>query len=295
MTGEKPDHARNPAQDEPGALLQAHKPSGRLAGRVAFVTGIGSVGPGWGNGKAIAALFAREGAKVFGIDRDGQAAEAARAAIAPLVAEGGDCEVAMADVSREADVMAAIEACRARFGAIDVLVNNVGIVKLDRITDIDEAEWDRVFAVNVKSAYLTAKHILPEMARKRRGAIVNIASIAAIRYTGVPYITYYATKSAMLGLTRGIALEYAAQGIRANAVLPGLMDTPMVTAGLTSAYATQGDVAGLKQTRATQCPTGRMGDAYDVAAACLYLACDEAKYVTGAELVVDGGITQKYS
>ena len=283
------------ASDDPGALLKAHKPSGRLAGRVAFVTGIGSVGPGWGNGKAIAALFAREGAKVFGVDRDAQAAEEARAAITPLASAGGECAVATADVSRESEVMAAIEACRARFGAIDVLVNNVGIVKLDRITEIDEAEWDRVFAVNVKSAYLTAKHILPEMAQNRRGAIVNIASIAAIRYTGVPYITYYATKSAMLGITRGIALEYAAQGIRANAVLPGLMDTPMVTAGLTSAYATQGDVAGLKQTRATQCPTGRMGDAYDVAAACLYLASDEAKYVTGAELVVDGGITQKYA
>jgi NAD(P)-dependent dehydrogenase (short-subunit alcohol dehydrogenase family) len=295
MTNTNPDNATHPQADDPGMLLAAHKPSGRLAGRVAFVTGVGSVGPGWGNGKAIAALFAREGAKVFGVDRDAGAAEAGREAIMPLVAEGGDCAVATADVSREADVVAAIEACRARFGAIDVLVNNVGIVRLDSITEIDEAEWDRVFAINVKSAYLTAKHILPEMARNRRGAVVNIASIAAIRYTGVPYITYYATKSAMLGLTRGIALEYAAQGIRANAVLPGLMDTPMVTAGLTSAYATQGDVAGLKQTRATQCPTGRMGDAYDVATACLYLASAEAKYVTGAELVVDGGITQKYS
>jgi len=295
MTNANPDNATHPQDDDPGMLLAAHKPSGRLAGRVAFVTGVGSVGPGWGNGKAIAALFAREGAKVFGVDRDAGAAEAGREAIMSLVAEGGDCAVATADVSREADVVAAIEACRERFGAIDVLVNNVGIVKLDRITEIDEAEWDRIFAINVKSAYLTAKHILPEMARNRRGAVINIASIAAIRYTGVPYITYYATKSAMLGLTRGIALEYAAQGIRANAVLPGLMDTPMVTAGLTSAYAKQGDVAGLKQTRATQCPTGRMGDAYDVATACLYLASDEAKYVTGAELVVDGGITQKYT
>jgi len=287
--------ADNLAKD-PETLLESHTPSGRLAGRVAFVTGIGSVGPGWGNGKAIAALYAREGAKVFGVDINPDAAEEACAAIrAVSAADSGECAVMACDVTQEDQVAAAIAACRARFGAIDVLVNNVGIVKLDRVTEIDADDWDRVFAINVKSAFLTAKHILPEMEERGRGAVVNIASIAAIRYTGVPYVTYYATKSAMLGLTRAIALEYAGKGVRANAVLPGLMDTPMVTAGLTSAYATQGDVAGLKQTRAAQCPMGRMGDAYDVATACLYLASDEAKYVTGAELVVDGGITQKYA
>lgn len=281
---------------DPGTLLASHRPSGRLAGRVAFVTGIGSIGPGWGNGKAIAALYAREGAKVFGIDLNQKAADEACEAIRAIsAADGGDCAVMAADASQEDHVAAAIAACRERFGEIDVLVNNVGIVKLDRITEIDADEWDRVFAINVKSAYLTAKHILPAMEARGRGAVVNIASIAAIRYTGVPYVTYYATKSAMLGLTRAIALEYAPKGIRANAVLPGLMDTPMVTAGLTSAYARQGDVDGLKQARAAQCPMGQMGDAYDVATACLYLASDEAKYVTGAELVVDGGITQKYA
>jgi len=288
--------AADDTSTNPQTLLESHRPSGRLAGRVAFVTGIGSVGPGWGNGKAIAALYAREGAKVFGVDINPDAAEEACAAIRAIsAADGGECAVMACDVTQEDQVAAAIAACRARFGAIDVLVNNVGIVKLDRVTEIDAADWDRVFAINVKSAYLTAKHILPEMEERGRGAVVNIASIAAIRYTGVPYVTYYATKSAMLGLTRAIALEYASKGVRANAVLPGLMDTPMVTAGLTSAYATQGDVAGLKQTRAAQCPMGRMGDAYDVATACLYLASDEAKYVTGAELVVDGGITQKFA
>jgi len=281
---------------DPRILLESHRPSGRLAGRVAFVTGIGSIGPGWGNGKAIAALYAREGAKVFGIDLNASAAEEACEAIRAISAsEGGECAVMAADAAREEDVVEALAACRTRFGEVDVLVNNVGIVKLDKITEIEADEWDRVFAINVKSAYLTAKHVLPAMEARGRGAVVNIASIAAIRYTGVPYVTYYATKSAMLGLTRAIALEYASKGVRANAVLPGLMDTPMVTAGLTSAYATQGDVAGLKQTRAAQCPMGRMGDSYDVATACLYLASDEAKYVTGAELVVDGGITQKYA
>ncbi|MGY6567590.1 MAG: SDR family NAD(P)-dependent oxidoreductase [Salinarimonas sp.] len=288
--------AADDTSTDPETLLESHRPSGRLAGRVAFVTGIGSIGPGWGNGKAIAALYAREGAKVFGIDLNANAAEEACAAIRAMSAsEGGECAVMAANAAQEDQITEALDACRARFGEVDVLVNNVGIVKLDKITEIDADEWDRVFAINVKSAYLTAKHTLPAMEARGRGAIVNIASIAAIRYTGVPYVTYYATKSAMLGLTRAIALEYAGKGVRANAVLPGLMDTPMVTAGLTSAYATQGDVAGLKQTRAAQCPMGRMGDSYDVATACLYLASDEAKYVTGAELVVDGGITQKYA
>lgn len=274
------------------APLSDHRASGRLEGRVAFITGIGSIGPGWGNGKAIAALFAKEGAKVFGIDLNADAAAETQGIIR---ADGGVCDATQADASSEDAIKAAVARCMALHGRIDVLVNNVGIVNLTRITDIDEQTWDRVFAVNLKSAFFTAKHILPIMEANGAGSIVNIASIAGIRYIGIPYVTYYATKSAMLGLTRSIALEYAAKGIRANSVLPGLMDTPMVTAGLTSAYGAEGDVAGLKDVRAKQCPMGRMGDAFDVAHACLYLASDEARYVTAAELVVDGGITQKLS
>jgi len=272
--------------------LSDHRASGRLEGRVAFITGIGSIGPGWGNGKAIAALFAKEGAKVFGIDLNADAAAETQAIIR---ADGGVCDTMQADAASEESVKAAVTRCMALHGRIDVLVNNVGIVNLTRITEIDEQTWDRVFAVNLKSAFFTAKHILPVMEANGAGSIVNISSIAGIRYIGIPYVTYYATKSAMLGLTRSIALEYASKGIRANSVLPGLMDTPMVTAGLTSAYGAEGDVAGLKAVRAKQCPMGRMGDAFDVAHACLYLASDESRYVTAAELVVDGGITQKIS
>jgi len=266
--------------------------AGRLDGRVAFVTGCGSIGPGWGNGKAISAVFAREGASVFGIDRVLAAADETRAIVE---GEGGRITVRAADVSSEADVAGAVEACLATYRRIDILVNNVGIVRLGRVTDMSVEDWNMVFAVNVTGAFLTAKYVLPIMERQGRGALVNIASIAAIRYTGVPYISYYTTKAAMLGMTRGIALEYAAKGIRANAVLPGLMDTPLVAKGLTAAYGTPGDVDALKRARRVQCPTGAMGDAFDVANACLYLASDEAKYVTGAELVVDGGITQKYA
>ena len=272
--------------------MSDHRASGRLEGRVAFITGIGSIGPGWGNGKAIAALFAKEGAKVFGIDLNPDAAAETQGIIR---ADGGVCDAMQADASSEEGIKAAVARCMSLHGRIDVLVNNVGIVNLTRITEIDEQTWDRVFAINLKSAFFTAKHILPIMDANRAGSIVNIASIAGLRYIGIPYVTYYATKSAMLGLTRSIALEYASKGIRANSVLPGLMDTPMVTAGLTSAYGAEGDVAGLKDARAKQCPMGHMGDAFDVAHACLYLASDESRYVTAAELVVDGGITQKLS
>jgi NAD(P)-dependent dehydrogenase (short-subunit alcohol dehydrogenase family) len=266
--------------------------TGRLRDRVAIVTGCGSIGPGWGNGKAISVLFARQGARVFGVDRNLVAAQETRAIIH---AEGGVCEVGVADVSQAAAVEAMVRRCLELFGGVDVLVNNVGIVSLGGPVELDEAEWDRVHAVNLKSAFLTCKHVLPAMVRQGGGAIVNIGSIAAHRWTGVSYITYYSTKGALVAFTRAIALEYAAKGIRANLVSPGLMDTPMVHAGLTAAYGTEGDHAELVRVRAAQCPMGRMGDAWDVAEACLFLASDAARYVTAHDLVVDGGITAKYA
>ena len=264
----------------------------RLEGRVALVTGAGSIGPGWGNGKAISAVFAREGAQLFGVDIDLAAASETKEIIE---AEGGTFLAWRGDVSSADDVEAMVERCLSAFGRIDILVNNVGIVRLGGPTELSEAEWDRVHAINLKSAFLTTKHVLPGMLRHGKGAIVNIASIAAHRYTGVPYATYYSTKGALVAFTRGVALEHARAGIRANTVSPGLMDTPMVHAGLTAAYGEDGDIANLVATRDAQCPMGHMGDAFDVAHACLFLASDEARYITGTDLVVDGGITAKFS
>ena len=263
----------------------------RLAGRVAIVTGAGSIGPGWGNGKATAVLFAREGARVFAVDRNAQAAEETRAIIA---AEGGVCETFTADVARAADVEALVRRCNDAFGAVDILHNNVGIVALGGPVELDEADWERLMAVNLKSMFLTCKHVLPVMEAQGRGAIVNIGSVAGIRYLGLPYVAYSTTKGAVLAFTRSVALQYAAKGIRANTILPGLMDTPMVEAALPGAYA-QGDAARMKALRHAQCPMGRMGDAWDVARAALFLASDDARYITGAELVVDGGLTCKVS
>jgi NAD(P)-dependent dehydrogenase (short-subunit alcohol dehydrogenase family) len=263
----------------------------RLKDKVAIVTGAGSVGPGWGNGKAIAVLFAREGARVFAVDLNGEAARETERIIA---GEGGTCAVHVADVSRKEEAEALVGACVDAFGRIDVLVNNVGIAVVGGPAELDEATWERVMAVNIKSAVLTCRHVLPIMERQGAGAIVNIASIAAYGWAGVNYGYYAASKGAMLALTRTLAVQFAGKGIRANCVLPGLMNTPLVHAALTRVYGNEGDVETLIRTRDAQCPMGHMGDAWDTAYAALYLASDEAKYVTAADLVVDGGLSVRF-
>ena len=265
--------------------------SGRLEGKVALVTGCGSAGPGWGNGKAISALFAREGARVMGCDIRIEAAEETRDIIR---GEGGTCEVMAADVSKSEQVSALVDAAIAQFGQLDILVNNVGIVEVGGPVEYPEDKWRRALDINVTSMFLTAKYALPHMEKAGGGSIVNIGSIAGIRYTGVPYISYYTTKSAVLGFSRGVALEYARKNIRSNVIMPGLMNTPMIVEPLKGVYGA-GDVEKMIETRDAQCPTGRMGDAWDVAEAALYLASDAARYVTAAEIVVDGGITAKFA
>ena len=273
---------------------------GKLQDRVAIVVGAGSVGPGWGNGKAAAVLFAREGARVLAVDID---AGAAAETVGIIAGDGGTAETFVADVSEADQVRAMVDACLDRFDRIDVLHNNVGIVAPKPTAEVSEADWDRICAVNLKSMFLTCRAVLPEMERNEfridaegrrigRGAVINISSVSGIRWTGVPYVTYSVTKGAVLPLTRSIALEYADRGIRANAILPGLMNTPMIVEPLKDAYG-GGDVDRMIDARDAQCPTGYMGDGWDVAHAALFLASDDARYVTGAELVVDGGISAK--
>jgi NAD(P)-dependent dehydrogenase (short-subunit alcohol dehydrogenase family) len=265
----------------------------RLKDKVALVVGAGSAGPGWGNGKATAVLFAREGARVVCADLN-HAAAAETAGL--IVEEGVEALALQMDATQQEQVQEMVTAAVEAYGRIDVLDNNVGIAEVGGVVELPEAEWDRVMAINLKSFYLTMKHVIPVMIDGGGGSIVNISSIASIRWTGVPYTTYYASKAAVNQLTKATAMEYAHKNIRVNAVLPGLMKTPMVekATGLAAAYG-DGDVEAMWQARDAQCPMGYMGDAWDVAYAVLFLASDEARYVTGIELVVDAGITLKYS
>ncbi|SLN76656.1 SDR family NAD(P)-dependent oxidoreductase [Oceanibacterium hippocampi] len=260
-------------------------------GRSVIVLGAGSVGPGWGNGKACAVRFAREGARVLCVDINAAAAEETAAIIAR---EGGKALAHKADVTRSDDIEALVARCVETWGGVDVLHHNVGIARVGGCVDLPEDDWRHIMDVNLTSAFLACKHVLPVMERQGKGAIVATGSVAGIRYTGVPYVTYYASKAALQHLMTSVALEYAAKGIRANTVLPGLMHTPMIFQGLPDAYA-DGDADRMIAVREQQCPTGAMGDAWDVAEAVLYLASDRAKYVTGTTLAVDGGISMKFT
>ena len=265
----------------------------RLKGKIAVVVGAGSIGPGWGNGKATAVTFAREGAQVFCVDRNCAAAEETVKIIASRRRQGGRIHRrCITRRRRRGDG----QGMPGTYGRIDVLDNNVGIAEMGSVVEVSEAEWDRVFAVNLKSAFLAMKHVIPVMARQGGGSIINISSIASIRHLGISYVSYATSKAAMNQMTRTTAVEFAPQHIRVNAILPGLMKTPMVehSAGLAASYA-KGDVEAMWRARDAQVPMGHMGEAWDVANAALFLASDESQYITGIELVVDGGVTLKVS
>jgi NAD(P)-dependent dehydrogenase (short-subunit alcohol dehydrogenase family) len=263
----------------------------RLKGKIAIVVGAGSIGPGWGNGKATAVTFARESGLVFCVDRNASAAEET---VDIIRSEGGQAAAFTADVSRASQIEAMVQACLKSYGRIDVLDNNVGIAETGSVAEVSEGDWDRVFAVNLKSAYLAMKHVIPVMIRQGGGSIINISSIASIRHLGISYVSYAASKAALNQMTRTTAVEFAKQHVRVNAILPGLMKTPMVeqSAGLAASYAS-GDVEAMWRARDAQVPMGHMGEAWDVANAALFLASEESKYITGIELIVDGGITCK--
>ena len=257
--------------------------AGRMTGKTVLLYGAGSIGEGWGNGKAAAVAYAREGARVACVDRDLAAAEATAAII---VSEGGEAEPLAADVTEAAAIAQATAAAHARFGRIDVLHNNVGMNLPGGAAEASEESWRRVLDVNLTAVFLTCRAVLPLMEAQGAGAIVNIASLAAIRWTGYPYVSYAAAKAGVCQLTRTIAIEYAARGIRANAILPGILDTPHVTHGI-AAY--HGSLDEMRARRAASVPMQRQGDAWDIAWASVFLASDEARFITGVALPVDGG------
>jgi len=256
----------------------------KLADRVALVLGAGSVGDGWGNGKAAAVSYAREGATVIAVDLNLAAAQETRDII---LSEGGRCDAFTADVTQSGQMRDLVARVAAEHGRIDILHNNVGMAKMGSVTELSEADWDLAMAVNLKSAFLACKHVLPLMLAQKRGAIVNISSLAAIRYTGYPYPVYYASKGGLNQLTVGLALEYAATGIRVNAIMPGYIDTPLIYKDISGQYASKEAMVAERNAR---CPMGHMGTAWDIARAAVFLASDDAAYITGVCLPVDGGV-----
>ena len=266
--------------------------TGRLAGKIALISGAGSVGPGWGNGRAMAVRFAEEGASIFAVDQE---ADRLAETVVRVLAAGGAIETHIADVTDSAAVAALAKACVARFGRIDVLVNNVGGSAAGGPVEMDEEVWDAQVDANLKSVFLACKHVLPVMEAQfqldgRGGAIVNIASASGIRWTGSAQVGYAATKAGVIQLSRVVAVQYAGKGIRVNTVIPGQLHTPMVEYRL-AGQRSGGNVAALLAQRQSRIPLPFMGDGRDTANAALFLASDEARFVTGTEIVVDGGMT----
>jgi NAD(P)-dependent dehydrogenase (short-subunit alcohol dehydrogenase family) len=261
--------------------------SGRLQGRIAIITGAGCIGPGWGNGRATAVRFAEEGAKIFGVDRD---LDSAAETVARVKAVGGEIVLRQCDVTDSASIAAMVKACVEKFSRIDVLVNNVGGSARGGPVELSEEAWDAQVNLNLKSVFLTCKHVLPVMEKQKSGSIVNIASTSGIRFTGAYQVGYAATKAAVIQLSRAVAVQYAPKGVRVNTIVPGQLHTPMVEARLARERA-GGDIAGLLAQRLDRIPIGFAGDGRDTANAALFFASDEARFVTGTELVVDGGMS----
>ncbi|HXT81288.1 MAG TPA: SDR family NAD(P)-dependent oxidoreductase [Acetobacteraceae bacterium] len=258
--------------------------------KVAIVTGAGSVGPGWGNGKATATLLARQGAAVFLLDINDEAVRETKAIIEK---EGGVCATHHCDMTAAADVAEMVQACVSRFKRIDVLVNNVGGSAPGDPVTMTEEVWDRQINQNLKSAFLGCKYVLPVMLEQGKGAIVNIASVAGMRNdftSGRSHVGYSASKAGVIQLSRSVAGTYAKKGIRVNTVVPGLMHTPLVEVRLARTVGGN-DAQKLIDARNAVVPMGHMGDAWDVAHAVLFLASDEARFVTATEIIVDGGST----
>lgn len=260
----------------------------KLLNKVAVVFGGGSIGIGWGNGKASAVKYAREGATVVVIDINLVAAQEVANII---LGEGGNAEAFQCDVTKQQQIIDLIEKIINRYDRIDILHNNVGAPIMGDIEQLTVAEWEKAQDLNLKGVFMTCKAVIPHMRKNRAGVITNISSIAAIRHTGYAYPAYYASKAGLNNLTMSIALHYAKEGIRANTIMPGMMDTPHIYHAIVGQY--EDDKKAMVAERSAMCPMGRMGTGWDIANAAAFLASDDASYITGVNLPVDGGITCK--
>jgi NAD(P)-dependent dehydrogenase (short-subunit alcohol dehydrogenase family) len=262
----------------------------RLKGKVALISGAGCVGPGWGNGRAACVLYAREGARIFASDRDPAAMEET---VARVREEGGEIETHVCDATKSAEVKAMVEACQKRYGGrIDILLNNVGGSSPGGAVTLSEEDFDRQIAHNLKTVFLGCKFVIPVMEAQGGGSIINMASTAALRWAGSPHVAYSAAKAGVIQFSKMTAVQYAPKGIRVNTIIPGQLHTPMVE-GRLAGQRTGGDIDSLLAARKARIPLGFMGDGRDTAYASLFLASDEARFITGTEILVDGGMTAR--
>lgn len=261
--------------------------SDRLKGKIALIMGAGSVGPGWGNGRAMAVRFAEEGAKVFGVDID---LARMKETVERVQDIGGEIEVATCDVTQSSQIAKVVRQCEEKWGRIDILVNNVGGSAKGGPVELEEDVWDAQVDSNLKSVFLSCKHVLPIMEKQGSGAIINMSSTSGIRWTGSAQVAYAATKAGVIQLSKVVAVQYAQKGIRVNTIVPGQLHTPMVEVRLAGQRA-GGDVAKLLEQRQARIPLPFMGDGRDTANAAVFLASDEARFITGTEIVVDGGMS----
>jgi len=255
----------------------------RLDNKIALVFGAGSSGDGWSNGKAAAVAYARAGARVVAVDRNLQAAQETASCIQ---SENGQSIAVCADITDSESVQAAVARTVQHWGRIDILHNNVGMTLMGGPVEITEEDWQRALDINLGSIYRTAKATLPHMLEQGSGVIINISSLASIRWAGYPYFAYYAAKAAVNQATVALALQYARRGIRANAILPGLIDTPLIYREISGQYES---VEAMRAARNQAVPTGRMGSAWDIANAAVFLASEQAGFINGVCLPVDGG------
>lgn len=260
-----------------------------LKGKVALVIGVGQSGTeGWGIGSACAVTLAQQGAIIFGGNRTISSTTRTKETIE---SQGGTCDVFAMDATSSESVEALVAACVAKHGRIDILLTNVGYSQPGCPATMEEKVWDEQIDINLKSVYLACHYVLPVMEKQPDGgSVVCISSIAGLRYIGKPQIAYSTAKAAIMQFVKATAITFASKGIRLNTVVPGLMETPY-TRSLSERFAVEGGYEAFKKVRNEQVPMGKMGDAWDVAKAAAFLASNDAKYITGQQIVIDGGIT----
>lgn len=265
--------------------------SDRLKGRVALILGAGTSAPGVSIGKASSIAMACAGACVAALDLN---ADAAQEVTQDIIAIGGHSVAYQADIADFNAMQAAVTQVMKDFGRIDILQINAGIGRVGGPVETSLEDWDRIQKVNVESILIAAKLIAPIMVKQESGSIIGVSSVAGIRYLGYPHLAYNVTKAAVTHFIKMLAQQYAGDGIRANTILPGLIDTPRIQKNVAKVFDANADMDNTRRARDKQVPMGRMGTPWEVASVATFLASDEASYITGAEIVVDGGLTGKF-